>query len=155
QRRAAGAELADAFTRLDACGADPELIALTKECLADEREGRPPGAGAVADRVTAHLEGAQRRLRAAELAWGEAEARAGEERKRRWLTVTLAATVLGAVFLGGSGWAWVARDRADRAAATARAVNRALDEAAMLRGQARSASLGDRAKWVEAVEAVK
>jgi serine/threonine-protein kinase len=155
QRRAARADLADALARLDACGADPELVTLTKECLAAGPEGRPPDAGAVADRVTAHLEGAQRRLRAAELARVEAQARAGEERKRRWLTLTLAATVLGAASLGGGGWAWVARDRADRAAATACAVNRALDEAAMLRGQARSAALGDRAKWVEAVEAVK
>ncbi len=41
QRKAARGDLADAFARLDACGADAELLALAKDCLAP-RAGGPP-----------------------------------------------------------------------------------------------------------------
>ena len=64
QRKAALGDLADALARLDACGADAELIALAKDCLAREPEDRPRDAGAVAERVTAYLAGVQERLRA-------------------------------------------------------------------------------------------
>ena len=41
QRKAARGDLADAFARLDACGADAELLALARACLAAEaRTGR-------------------------------------------------------------------------------------------------------------------
>ena len=33
-RKAEGADLSDAFQRLDACGADAELLALARSCLA-------------------------------------------------------------------------------------------------------------------------
>src|SRR5262249_28357883 len=36
RRRAANGDLADALARLDACGADGELVALAKRCLAPE-----------------------------------------------------------------------------------------------------------------------
>ena len=39
QRNAALGDPADALARLDACGADAELIALAKDCLARERAG--------------------------------------------------------------------------------------------------------------------
>ena len=45
--------------RLDACGADAELIAIARDCLAREAEDRPRHAGAVAERVTAYLGGVQ------------------------------------------------------------------------------------------------
>ena len=61
--------------------------------------------------LTAYLAGAERRLRAAGLAQAKAEARAAEERKRRVLTVALAASVLATGLLGAGGWAWVTRDR--------------------------------------------
>ena len=67
QRKAALGDLADAVGRLDACGADAELVALAKDCLAREAEDRPRAAGAVAERVTAYLAGVQERLRRAEL----------------------------------------------------------------------------------------
>ena len=59
QRRAMKGDLSEAFDRLDACGADPELIALARDCLAAEPEGRPRDAGAVAGRVGAYLSGVQ------------------------------------------------------------------------------------------------
>ena len=40
-RKSARGELADAFDRLDRCGAEPELIALARMCLAAERDDRP------------------------------------------------------------------------------------------------------------------
>jgi hypothetical protein len=68
QRKAALGDLADATARLDGCGADAELVALVKDCLARELEDRPRNASAVAERITAHLTGVQDRLRVAELA---------------------------------------------------------------------------------------
>ncbi len=44
-RKSARGELAEAFERLDSCGAEPELIALARKCLASEREDRPRSAG--------------------------------------------------------------------------------------------------------------
>ena len=43
--RAARGTLGIAFARLDASGADAELIQLAKHCLAQERGDRPPNAG--------------------------------------------------------------------------------------------------------------
>src|SRR5262249_27192645 len=39
--QAARGELAEAFARLEGCGADAELVALARRCLAAEREDRP------------------------------------------------------------------------------------------------------------------
>jgi hypothetical protein len=78
RRRAARADLADAFARLDGCGADAELVALAKRCLATDPGERPRDAGALAAELTAYLEGVERRLRRAELERAGAEARAEE-----------------------------------------------------------------------------
>src|SRR5439155_3089185 len=53
RRKAANGDLSDARARLDGCGADPELIALTKACLSPEASDRPRDAHAVADALTA------------------------------------------------------------------------------------------------------
>src|SRR5262249_21393946 len=57
RRKAANGDLADARARLDACGADGELIALAKRCLAAEAIDRPKDAREVADALSAHLDG--------------------------------------------------------------------------------------------------
>ena len=44
RRKAANGDLADAHSRLAACGADAELVALTTECLAPEAVDRPKDA---------------------------------------------------------------------------------------------------------------
>ena len=111
RRKAANGDLADARARLEACGADAELIALTTACLAPEAMDRPKDAQAVADGLTAYLDGVQERLHQAELAEAEARARAIEEAKRRRLTLALASTVLLAMALGGGGWLWVKAER--------------------------------------------
>ena len=170
--RASRGELADAYARLDACGADAELVGLAKGCLAAAACDRPADAGAVAAAATAHLVGVQERLRAAELAKAAAEARAeasrakaAAERRARRLTVGLAATVLLAACGVGAGALWYQHDQsiraaehAGKAAATERDVTAALEEAAALGKQAETLK-ADPTKWeaalVEAMSAVK
>ncbi len=74
-------DLADAFGRLEACGADSELVILAQDCLAAEPASRPRDAGLVAGRVAAYLAAVQERLKAAELA--RVEAQRGPRRPRR------------------------------------------------------------------------
>jgi tetratricopeptide (TPR) repeat protein len=141
--QAARADLADAFARLDGCGADAELVGLAKRCLAPQREGRPRDAGALAAELTAYLGSVEDRLRRAELKRAAAEARAVEERKRRRVALALAAAVLALVVTGAGGGLWAQRQAAERREEQARReaeqrqqVEAALDKAAGLRQQA-------------------
>ncbi len=152
RRKAANGDLADAHARLQGCGADTELLALTRACLAAEAIDRPKDAQAVADALTAYLEGVQVRLRQAELAEAEAKARALEEAKRRRLTLVLAATVLLTLTLGGSGWLWLQTDRSARQTRVTRQVHDALNRVTALREQARAATLGDAVLFAQARE---
>jgi tetratricopeptide (TPR) repeat protein len=86
-------DLSGAWTRLDGCGADSELVRLAKECLAPRRDERLANGAAVAQHVGAYLAGVQERLRKAELGQARAEARAESERKQRRLAVGLVAVV--------------------------------------------------------------
>jgi hypothetical protein len=100
-------KLDDCFGRLDACGAEPELVALCKRCLAFEPADRPADAGAVAQAVAGLRAAADERARRAELERvrleGEqatAQARAAERRKRRRLAMG-AVAVLAVALVGG------------------------------------------------------
>ena len=75
--QSARGDLGDVLFRLGACGAEPELIDLARDCLAPERGRRPRSAGQVSRRMTAFLTGLQERLRAAEARKGR---RAGTSR---------------------------------------------------------------------------
>jgi Flp pilus assembly protein TadD len=154
-RQAEHAELADALARLDACGADGELVALARSCLAAAPKDRPRDAGVVAAGLTAYLAGVEQRLRAVGLAQAKAEARAAEERKRLLLRVWLAAALLVIALLGGGGWSWVVRDRAARVEATTGEINKALYDVRVKLDQARSAPGGESAKWDAATEAAQ
>jgi serine/threonine-protein kinase len=132
-----------AYARLDACGADPELVVLAKRCLAPQRESRPRNAGVVAQAVQAYLNASEERARRAELAAAEERTRAEKERaqedlarrKEEWerlarrRTATIAACVLVAVLVGSL--IYLLKDRADRtrAARTKTQVNQALSKA--------------------------
>src|SRR5262249_20295378 len=59
-------KLEDCFARLDASGAEPELLALCKKCLAFEPADRPADAGAVAEAVAGLRAAADERARQAE-----------------------------------------------------------------------------------------
>ncbi len=147
-RKAARGELGEAFARLDDSGAEPDLIALVKQCLAPELEDRPRNARDVSDSMTNHLAGVQERLRQTELARVEANARAAEERKRRKLTVALAASIVGTILLGGGGWYSNERQKRERAVR----VDLALREAEVLHDQAKQAG-DDLARWSAARDA--
>jgi serine/threonine-protein kinase len=152
RRKAANGDLADAFARPDGCGADAELIVLTKACLSAEAIDRPKDAQAVAEGLTAYLDGVQERLHQAELAEAEARAKAREEAKRRRLTLALAGTVLLALTLGGGGWLYLKAQRDAQQTQVARDVNETLNKVTALREQARSASAGGAALFAQARE---
>jgi serine/threonine-protein kinase len=149
-RKAIGADLADARARLEGCGADAELLGLALACLAPQAADRPRDAQAVADALTAYLDGVQTRLRQAELAQAEARARAAEEAKRRRLALALAGTVLLAVALGGGTALWLQADRQARQAQLTREVNDALNQVTALREQAKTATAGSAALFAQA-----
>jgi superkiller protein 3 len=152
RRKACNGDLADATARLGACGADAELIALSRTCLASEAIDRPKDAQAVTNGLAAYLNGVQERLHQAELAEAEAKAKAIEEAKRRRLTLALAATVLLALTLCGGGWLWVKADRDAQAAQVAHEVNDALNQATALRAKAKAATVGSAALFAQARE---
>src|SRR6516164_2016655 len=157
RRKAANGDLADALTRLDGCGADQELLVLTKACLSPEAIDRPKDAQAVADALTSYLNGVQERAQAAERERAVAVARAVEERRRRKVQLALAASVLALTTLGGLSTTYYLQQRAERArqriereAASDRVVSRAdtlLKEA--------SANPEDLTRWQVALAAVK
>jgi len=153
--KAARGDLAGALGRLAACGADGELIDLVRDCLATKPEHRPRSAGEVSRRLTAYLAGVQDRLKAAELARVEAQARAEEaqarariERSRRLRTMALAASVLMSAGLAGGGWAYLAHQSQERSAR----VMLALGEVEVLRMEAERAG-DDLARWHTARDA--
>ncbi len=93
-------KLADCFKRLDASGAEPDLIALCKRCLAFEQTDRPRDAGEVALAVAGLRSASEERARRAERDQAAADARVEEQqRKRRWQFA--AAGVLVLALLGG------------------------------------------------------
>jgi serine/threonine protein kinase len=68
--QAAAGDLEQAFARLDGCGADAELIALAKACLAPAPEARPADAAEVVWRVKRHRDAvAARQAEAERLSW--------------------------------------------------------------------------------------
>lgn len=87
-RRAVVADLDEAFARLDSCGADPDLIALAKQCLSPEREDRLPNAAALAVALQSHNFENEERIR--RLATARATT-AVREAERRAKAVALAA----------------------------------------------------------------
>jgi serine/threonine-protein kinase len=108
--RAARGDLAEAFARLDACGADEELVRLARRCLAPEKADRPRDAQEVSSAIAAYLGGVQQRLREAERQRAAAEARAEEsaaramaEGRARRLLLGLAALLLLVLGLGTGG----------------------------------------------------
>jgi eukaryotic-like serine/threonine-protein kinase len=148
-RRAAVGDLADAWARLEGCGADAELVALAQHCLWPEPSGRPRHAGEVAAAVTGYLQSVEVRLRRAEAERAAAQVKATEERKRRRITLALAGTVLLTVCLGSGGWLWLEHSWAAHRARVAAQVTLALQDATLKQGAARAT--GDLAQWLGAL----
>lgn len=112
-RMATRGKLGECFSRLDQCGADAELIAITKHCLAVDPSDRPRDANVLTERITAYLASVETRLRVSELERAAEAARAEEalhtvaetearaERRAKRLQLTMAAIVLVLVSIGG------------------------------------------------------
>jgi eukaryotic-like serine/threonine-protein kinase len=153
-RKAERADLSETFQRLGACGADAELVALTRSCLAAASKHRPRDASVAVLGLTEYLRGVEGRLRDAELAKVRAEAHAAGERRRRQLTLALAASVLITGCIGAAGWAWMDREQRQRLGAVEAAVNTAFVDAVKKREKAITAG-SDPILWVEAIEAAR
>jgi tetratricopeptide (TPR) repeat protein/tRNA A-37 threonylcarbamoyl transferase component Bud32 len=126
-RLALNADLADADTQLARCGADTELLALTRKCLSPRREDRPADAAAVARAIQDYIAGVEARKNQAQLEQKEAEVRtqerlhqeelkrkaaeerAAEERKRRRIAYRLGSVIAILILaLAAGGW-WMDR----------------------------------------------
>jgi WD40 repeat protein len=158
-RLASRAKLDDCFERLDRCGADDDLITLTKHCLELEPADRPRDACVLANRVTGYLESVETKLRETELQRATQEARADAEaaqaqaerqrvehqqrsarRMRKMLIGLAGVTLVAAVALVG---ALVANNRANKLAIAAQSssteANRQREEANRQRDAAQRA----------------
>lgn len=100
-RLAAAGKLDDCFARLDACGADAELISLAKRCLAPDARNRLHDASAVAQSVTDYLRSVEKKLRQAELERAAEAARVVELRRRRKLLYAIAGMLLLGLIVAG------------------------------------------------------
>jgi hypothetical protein len=149
-RRAGAADLAEAMALLDGCGADAALVALCRRCLSPRPGDRPADGRAVADGLTAYLNGVQERLQAAE----RERAVAVEQRKRRRVQRMLAAAVVGlaaaAVFGVALASFWQQAERAKDVAVSAQGeaetARQAAEQAQAGEAEARKAVECERAK---------
>jgi hypothetical protein len=98
--------LIDCFERLDASGADPDLIALAKRCLAPEKEKRPENGGTVAGEIARLRTAADERARQAELERTKADVMVKEQRRRRRVMLSSSAAVIAVLLVGIVGTTW-------------------------------------------------
>ncbi|MEA2629869.1 MAG: eukaryotic-like serine/threonine-protein kinase [Chloroflexota bacterium] len=164
-RQAAEGRLEDAFGRLEACGAEGDLVRIARTCLSIEREGRCRDAGIVARDVGAYLASAEERARRAELEAAMVRARAVAERRARRLSAALGVLAFLAVVVGGGAYLQVERQRAQverqRAQAEQQRVARLQAALALIASldvkgrwlltQAGTAPAHDAGRWAEAL----
>ncbi len=110
-RQAGAGDLREAFARLEASGADAELVALCKRCLCADPDGRPADGKAVADAVAAFRAGQEERARTAEAERAAVLATVAEQRKRRRVHMAVATLVLTAA---AGFWWWQDRQADER-----------------------------------------
>jgi serine/threonine-protein kinase len=157
---AAQAESEPAIERLDASGADEELVKLAKQCLMAAPAARPANASVVAERVREYTESVEERAHAAHVEAAEARVRAGEERKARKLTAALGAAVVAVVLVGGGGWLFVQNERAALASANAERERAEAERERVLtadvnEGLNAAAALQGAEEWDEAIAAAE
>jgi hypothetical protein len=162
---AARGDTAAAFARLAACGADPDVLALCKRCLAFDPAARPADGQAVAAEVAALRRAADDRARQAERDRLAAEVRAGEQSKRRRVIQWAAAAVAAVLAAGTTVSLWqakVARQSASDADAARLDADRKRGEAELARqaeadqrAKADAARAGAEAKEAEANAVLK
>ena len=164
-RRAAEGRLEEAFSRLETCGADADLVRIARSCLAPDRDTRPRDGREVARQVAAYLVSADERVRSAEMDAALARAKLGAERKARRWTAAAGVLTLAVILVSGGAYIQAVRTRVHteraRVAAERDRVVRLQKTLALLgtvdlKGiwmidQARSASDANAAKWAEAL----
>ena len=111
---AARGDLKSAWARLEASGGDPELVALSRACLAPGRGERLASAGEIATRLRDYTVEREERARRAESDLAAAQARAREERRVRRLTTALAVAVVALVLVAGGVVLWTNHQRQKR-----------------------------------------
>lgn len=125
-------DLADVQPLLAACGADADLVALARRCLAADPAERPADGAVVAEALAAYQHGVEQRLRTAEQERAAAVARSVEERKRWRVQRFLTGAVLLLLCAGGA-FAWYAdrqaREQTARISSARRGMTAALDQA--------------------------
>jgi len=138
---AAQARLEDAHARLDACDADPALVALCRSALAPMRADRPRNAAEVSEAVESHFAAADERVRLADLRGvREVALLAREQQEAEWArkskrkTAMLAAVVVLAIALAGAAWMVVDAQQRTRLDDLRVAARNALDQAARSHG---------------------
>ena len=144
---AARGNVDECFVRLDACGAEPELVALCKRCLSPERDDRPTDGGAVAKAVAALRADAEERARAFSTAPSRQRARAEAESRlqlqKRRSQLGAAAGVIGLLVVGGVAWLAVRGQSEARRADADRVASVALGRAEQLVSQAEAIDASD------------
>jgi serine/threonine protein kinase/Flp pilus assembly protein TadD len=148
-RMASRGKLKDAFERLDSCGADADLIQLTKDCLKLEPADRPRDAGMLSERVTGYLESVEARLRETERQRAAESARASESRKRARVTIALAATILLSLGIGTASWRRMELQAIHRREVATRQVNTALNEALLHESRGETGDLRDQVAAID------
>src|SRR5205823_5208281 len=131
------------------CGAEPDLVALCKQCLAPDSASRPADAGAVARAVAGLRTAADERARRAELEKVAAELQTAEQRKRRRVQAALGLSFTALVVLTGAFAWWTLDQQRNRREAAERDVNGAMEAAVARYSQAKGAG-NDLALWAEA-----
>jgi tetratricopeptide (TPR) repeat protein len=87
-----------AMERLEASGAEPDLIALAARCLDPDPEQRPVDASAIGKALTAYQAGVANRLKRAEHDMAAAEVRLAEQKKRRNLLIASGGVIAAGLF---------------------------------------------------------
>jgi tRNA A-37 threonylcarbamoyl transferase component Bud32 len=140
-RQALEAELAGADARLDACGADADLIKLAKRCLAEKPDDRPRDASKVSTAVAEYIADVEERAQKAKVAQAVAEEKAqrldeekaeaerrarqlAEKARRRTLWGAASAGLFLLALLTAGIFAW--RDRESRQLHLADTIDKAL-----------------------------
>jgi tetratricopeptide (TPR) repeat protein len=145
--------LDEAGSRLEKCGAGPELLALVKSCLAYEPRDRPGDASKVARELRRYLDALEERARRSAVETAAARVKAGEDRRARRLMAVLGVAAL--LLLGVAGGVYVGVEGRRRAEAETadRAVQDDLRGAGELLGRARARGIADLPLWESALVA--
>lgn len=98
--------LSDSYARLDACGAEPDLIALAKLCLAGKPEDRPAHGEAVAKEVAQLRTAAEQRARHAEMERTKATVHAEEQLRQRRILLIAGTALIAVLLVGMIGTTW-------------------------------------------------